>query len=195
MTIPPPNFDASIGSINWTDTPDGALKTTAFGEIASADSENKVFIIKRDAGNWKKVRVLRSGEGYELQHADIGATDFETLEIAKNALYERVTVDLDAGVVTAEPEDAKWDLLYGTYTEALNFGGGKIPYGFSDYIVSNRGDVSIAMVETANTTYEAFAASDAISLEFKTEINTIGSSWRKGGGWKWPDHCMMTDSM
>ncbi len=184
MTIPPPNFDPAIGSVAWIDTPDGNLETTAFGEISSSDIDNKVFILKRDKGNWKKVRVLRDGDNYVLQHADIEAANFETLTISKDPSFEVVTVDLDFGIVEATPENDKWDFIYGTYTEILNLGGPgvDIPYGFKDYITTNRSDVSVIMVLTSDNSYEAFTTADLNGLEFDSEINSIGSSWRQGGG-------------
>ncbi|MDN5213142.1 HmuY family protein [Fulvivirgaceae bacterium BMA12] len=183
MTIPPPNFDASIGSVAWVDTPDGDLSTTAFGEISATDTDNKVFIVKRNKGNWKKVRVLRNGEGYTLQHADIAATSFETLDITKDQTFEAVTVDLDQGIVEAEPENDKWDFRYGTYTEVLPLGpGASIPYGFKDLITINRSDVSIAMIMIADTPFESFSAADVAGLTFETAVNAIGNTWRMGGG-------------
>jgi len=80
-----PQFDPSIGSSAWVDTPDGNLTTTAFGEISAIDSENSVYIIKRDgeSRNWKKVRVLRSGTGYTLQYANISSSTFQSMEVPK----------------------------------------------------------------------------------------------------------------
>jgi len=183
MTIPPPNFDASIGSVAWIDAPDGDLSNTAFGEISATDSENKVFIIKRERGNWKKVRVLRSPDGYTLRYADIAALDFTSLVIPKNSDLERATVDLEQGIVEAEPKNANWDLLYGTYTKQLSFGPGSfIPYQFKDYIIINRGDISTAVVMTADVSYDSFTLDNTSSLEFEEDINAIGARWRSGGG-------------
>lgn len=181
MGIPPPNFDASIGSVAWIDSPDGLLTTTAFGEISAVDTENKVFIIKRAKGNWQKVRVLRNGTGYKLQHADLAATAYETIEITKNDDYDVITVDLDKGIVAATPTNDRWDLMYSTYTEVLNFGG-DIPYAFKDYITINRSDVTVATVMMADFAFETFTSAQMTGLTFKTEVNAIGSSWRKGGG-------------
>ncbi len=184
MRVREPNFDPTTGSVAWIDTPDGNLETTAFKAIAANDDDNKVFIIKRDNGNWKKVRVLQGSNGYVLQHADIAATSFETLEITKNDTYEAVAVHLDNGVVNASPENDRWDLMYTKYTEILNLGpGAPIPYEFNDYIVSNRNDVSAAMVMvTDNLTYESFTSEDVQDVSFSGEINAIGSRWRQGGG-------------
>ncbi len=184
MVIPAPNFDPSIGSVAWIDTPDGNLETTAFGEISANDADNSVYIIKRDKGDWKKVRVLRDSDGYVLQYADIDASTFETLVIVKDPSFETITIDFDQGIVTASPENDRWDFVYGKYTEILNVGGpgADIPYEFNDYITINRADVSVAMVMTGDISYETFGTSNLDGLSFDNKINVIGSSWRQGGG-------------
>ena len=185
MTVPPPNYDPSIGSIAWVDSPDGKLATTAFGTISSTDADNKVFIVK-DAGgnNWKKVRVLKNGDNYTLQHADIAATTFTSTTINKDAAFNFIFFDLDNGIKSIEPKKDKWDLMYGSYTESLNLGGpGKnIPYSYNDYITINRHGVSVAMVKIADIAYNSFSASNVAALTFKTEVNSLGATWRMGGG-------------
>lgn len=184
MTVP--QFDPSLGSNTWVDTPDGNLETSAFGAISSTDSENQVFIIKRDGDgrNWKKVRVLQSAGGYSLQYADINATTFETLEIAKSDTHNFVFVDLDDGIVEGAPEKDKWDLQYGTFTELLNLGGPglDIPYGFKDFITINTNNTSVAMVMTEDFAYDAFESANVSSITFMTEADAIGENWRMGGG-------------
>lgn len=185
MTIPPPGFDPSVGSIAWIDTPDGKLETTAFGEISSNDSENNVFIIKRGGGrDWKKVRVLQNGEGYTIQYADINATSFESAEILKEEAYNFTFFDLDNGITEVEPEKVSWDIMYSTYTEVLNLGapGLDIPYLFNDYIIINRHEVKVATVMISDVPFENFTETNIENLDFKKEINAIGSTWRQGGG-------------
>lgn len=186
MTIPPPNFDPSIGSAAWVDSPDGNLETTAFGAISATDSENKVFIIKRDGDgrNWKKVRVLQNGSGYTLQYADIAATTFTTLEISKNDTYNFTFADLDNGITSVQPASDSWDFMYSTYTEALNLGGPgmDIPYLYNDFIVLNRNNTKIAMVMIADVAFADFNASHISNLNFESDIDAFGENWRSGGG-------------
>lgn len=184
MKVPEPNFDPFTGSVAWIDTPDGNLGTTAFGEIEAIDEDNPVFIIKRDQGNWKKVRVLRDINGYTLQYADINAVNFETLSIAKDPAFEAFTVELDQGIVSATPENDGWDFMYSKHTEILNVGGSgaDIPYEFKDYITINREDVSVSVIMTADIAYASFGASDLNGLVLDDKTNAIGSSWRQGGG-------------
>lgn len=177
-------FLSSAEAVAWVDNPNGDLSKTAFGDISATDSENRVFIIKRDGNrNWKKVRVLRNGDNYTLQYADIASTSFETIEITKDANFNFSFFDLDQGIVAVEPTKTEWDLMYGTHIEyAFNQEGDTLPYGFKDYITINRNDVEVAMVMIADVGYDDFSLSNVTSLTFASEINAIGFSWRQGGG-------------
>lgn len=185
MQIPPPNYDPSVGAIEWADTPDGNLETTAIGAINASNAENKVFIIKRDGDrNWKKIRVLQNGDNYTLQYADIAATSFETAEITKDENYNFIFFDLDDGAVNVEPTKDSWDIMYSTYTESLNLGGPgmDIPYGFKDYITINRYNTKIGMVMNDEKAYADFSSEDIASVDFNTAIDALGENWRDGGG-------------
>lgn len=185
MQIPPPNFDPSIGSIDWVDSPDGNLETTAFGTISPTASENKVFIIKRDGGrDWKKVRVLQNGENYTLEYANIDATSYNVVEIQKDAAYNFTFFNFDGGIVSVEPAKDSWDFMYGTFTESLNLGGPgmDIPYGYKDFIIINRHDTKVAMVMTDDVAYADFATDHLADLNFETAIDAFGENWRSGGG-------------
>ncbi len=181
-----PQFDPSVGSIAWVDSPDGDLTNTAIGDISATDSENAVFIVKRDGEgrNWKKVRVLRNMDNYSIQYGDIDATSISTTEITKNDLYSFVFFDLDNGEVSVEPEKSAWDIMYSTYTESLNLGapGLDIPYGFKDYIIINRYNVKAGTVLISDFAYESFVLSDISNIELGSQINVIGANWREGGG-------------
>jgi len=144
-----------------------------------------VFIIKRDGANrpWQKVRILRSASGYTIQHADIDATSFNTIEISKDPTYNFVTFDFENGVVNAEPPKDSWDIMYSTYTEILPFGpGASIPYLFNDFVLLNSGSTSVSMVMIADIAYENFTTTDIASLTFDTAKDAIGENWRQGGG-------------
>ncbi|NEQ54531.1 MAG: hypothetical protein F6K11_31100, partial [Leptolyngbya sp. SIO3F4] len=185
-TMAIPQFDPSVGASAWVDHPSGDLSRTAFGGISNNAANAKVFIIKRNGENrnWKKVKVYSQGEDYVVEHADIAATDFASTTINKDAAFNFNFLDLDNGEVSVEPEREVWDIMYGTYTELLNLGGPglDIPYGFKDFIITNRTGVSVAMVLEENIAYADFASSDIAVLEFNTEIDAIGENWRSGGG-------------
>ncbi|MTI25968.1 hypothetical protein E1163_13510 [Fulvivirga kasyanovii] len=179
-----PQYDPSVGAASWIDATDGDLANTAIGEVSSQDSDNKVFIIKRDGDqrNWKKIRVLRNGDNYTLQYADITSTDFSTIEVAKDDNYNFSFIDLDNGAASVEPVKTQWDIMYGYYSVRYSTGGPAIPYGFKDYIIINRNGVSVAMVMNNETSFEEFSTSHVAGLEFNTAINAMGSEWRDGGG-------------
>ncbi|TRX58426.1 hypothetical protein FNH22_13860 [Fulvivirga sp. M361] len=167
---------------NWVDSPDGSLENTALGPIQPTATDNKVFILKRTGSDehWKKIRILQSGSNYTIQHADIEDTEFSTLEVVKNTTHNFTFIDLDNGMVPVEPEKDLWDIQYGSYTNVL---GGTIPYNFKDYIIINRNSTSAAMVIIeGDINFENFTLAQAQQLEFSNEINSIGSSWRQGGG-------------
>ena len=181
-----PQFDPSVGATAWVDHPSGDLARTAFGDIAVDAANAKVFIIKRDGENrnWKKVKVYSQGEDYVVEHADIAATDINTVQISKDAAFNFNFLDLDNGEVSVEPEKENWDIMYGTYTEWFNMGapGLYIPYGFKDFIVINRAGVSAAMVLEEDIAFSDFATEDVAAITFNTDLDVIGENWRSGGG-------------
>ncbi len=111
---------AGTGSLSWVDDPTGDLTKTAIASVSATSSENKVYIINRGAGvgnpgaarGWKKVRVLRNGTGYTLQHADIATANFSEIQIARNETYHFKHILFETGVVDAEPGRDKWDLAW-----------------------------------------------------------------------------------
>lgn len=179
-----PQFDPSLGSISWVDTPDGNLSTTAFGEIANSEAEAKVFIVRRASNDWKKVKVFQDGNGYQLQWANIEDTDINGTTIAKDDSYNFIHFSFEDAETSVEPAKDSWDIMYSSYTTLFNLGGPglDIPYGFKDYIIINRHQTEAAMVMIDDITYDAFTAANAASLEFASEIDAIRSSWRQGGG-------------
>lgn len=177
----------------WIDIPTDLTKT-AIAAISATDSENKVYIINRGTGldgknlGWKKIRVLRNGNGYTLQHADIAATSFTTLNITKNTQTNLNYVSFATGAVTVEPSSLSWDFAWGALTSTTNFGPGtpSIPYFFQDMIITNTAGVEVATYTTNTTTalktYDTFTEADIAGLTYSTSQTAIGSSWRTTGG-------------
>lgn len=181
----------TTSSLAYIDYPDGNLARTAIREVSATAADNKVYIVNTgktigttpvDRG-WKKIRVIRNASGgYTLQHADIAATTFTSVDIAKDPNYYFKYASFQTGAISIEPEKKKWDLAWTYFSNVTNFGTGEVPYLFQDIILINRG-VSIAKVMTTTKSYEAFAASDiTASLAFMTTQNAIASDWRAGGG-------------
>lgn len=177
-------------SLPYIDYPDGDLSKTAIAEISATASENNVYIINRGFGigvpvperGWKKIRVIRnSNGGYTLQHADIAATSFTTVDIPKNTDYFFNYASFETGAVTIDPPKTKWDIAWTYFTNSIDFGWGELPYAFQDFIIQNR-NVEIARVDTTAIKYVNFKESDLASQTFKKTQNALGSTWRMGGG-------------
>jgi hypothetical protein len=180
----------STANMAYIDEPAGGLTNLAIDDISATASENKVYIVNRGndmAGNqrsWKKIRVLRNGDNYTIQHADINAATFQTIEVTRNNAYLFNYVSLDTNAaVQPEPEKGKWDIAYTTFTNQTNFGEGFIPYVFNDFIIQNRSGVETAQVLVATVgEYANFDAADLTGITFGASQVTIGSNWRNGGG-------------
>lgn len=178
-------FTATPPAAAWVDEPNGDLTQTAIAPISATDTENKVYVIKRlgEERSWKKVKITQNGDGYTIAYANIGSNDIETSEITKSESHNFIHFDLDNGTTDFEPNKESWDLMYGTYTEKFPFGPDEIPYSFNDYIIINRHNTTSAMVMIEeDSNYEDFSMQQVEGLTFNSEINSIGSSWRQGGG-------------
>ena len=182
--------DPQTSALAYIDYPSGDLTKTAIAAVSATADDNKVYIINRGKGigspapdrGWKKIRVIRNASGgYTLQHADIAATTFSTVDIAKDETYFFKYVSVDNGAVDVEPKKDKWDIAWTYFSNVTNFGTGEIPYLFQDIILQNR-NVEAVLVKTADKTYDAFAESDIAALTFNTSQTTIGATWRSGGG-------------
>lgn len=180
-----PQYDPTVGASAWVDAQTGDLSATAFGDLATAETLAKVYIIRRtgEGRTWKKVKVFATANGYTLQYADIAATSFESATIVPDAEYNFTFRDLDNGAVQVEPKKANWDIMYSSYVNRFPFGGSTIPYGYNDYIIINRHQTEVAQVSITETvTYAGFTLSNAQSLTLNNAINAVGASWRSGGG-------------
>lgn len=177
-------------SIAWIDAPNGDLSGTAIAEVSADEGENKVYVINRGKNpdgserGWKKIRVLRNGNNYSLQHADINATSFTTVEIPRNSDYLFTYVKLESGVVQIEPEKDAWDIAFTVFTNSFPLGPGvTIPYVYNDIVIQNRYSTETAELLVANAgSYDAFDAADIPTATFSASQVNIGSKWRSGGG-------------
>lgn len=178
------------GSGAWIDAPSGDIAATAIAEISAGATDNKVYIINRGKNpdgtqrGWKKVRIIRNGNNYTLQHADISASTFTTVEVTRNADYLFNYMKFETGVVELEPEKDKWDIAFTVFTNTTPAGPGLVvPYVFSDIVVQNRYLTETAELLVANVgSYEEFDENDLSAATFSTSQVNIGSKWRSGGG-------------
>lgn len=179
------------GTPAWIDDPGGNLTKTSIAEISANDTSNKVYIINQGMGvgtpapalPWKKIRVLRKGNGYLLQYADISAATYSEITINKNEVYNFQYVDFEKGVVTVDPPKDKWDICWTGFTNLTNLGAGLVPYYFQDVIIQNTYKVQTAQVLNTTKSYDNFGAADLAALDFGSQSQIkIGSNWRSGGG-------------
>jgi hypothetical protein len=204
---------ANSSSNGYVDNPTGVLAGagagigTAIAEVSATDADNKVYLVNLglavstttpnvgstsldgEARGWKKVRILRSGNGYKIQYADLTSTTFTERTITKDAEFNFSFFRLATGsTVSVEPKKAKWDLNFTAFTNYTSAGPGKeVTYGFSDFIVSNlKGGTQVYQVLVADGgTYADFTKVKVIEANFTvsaTDQRAIGANWRVGGG-------------
>ncbi len=180
----------TVASLPYIDYPSGDLTRTAIGTISATASDNKVYIINRGSGvgnpapgrGWKKIRIIRNASGgYTLQHADIAATSFTSVDIAKDDAYFFKYISFETGAATVEPQKKKWDIAWGYFSNVTNFGSGEVPYLFQDIILLNR-NVAVAKIMVATKAFADFGEADIAAQIFLTTQNAIASDWRSGGG-------------
>jgi hypothetical protein len=197
-------------SNGYCDNPTGVLAGaglgigTAIAEVSATDADNKVYLVNLgfavstttpnvgsvsidgDARGWKKVRFLRNGNGYKIQYADLASATFTEKTIAKDTEFNFTFFSMTSGTTVAvEPQKAKWDLNFTTFTNYVNFGS-EVTYGYSDFITTNmKGGTKAYQVLTSEFTYDAFVKANIVENNFtisSTDQRIIGSNWRNGGG-------------
>jgi hypothetical protein len=206
-----------LSSKGFADNPTGVLEGagagigTAIAEVSATDADNKVYLVNLGlavgtekpavgsvsadgaARGWKKVRILRSGNGYKIQYADLASTTFQEKMVSKNADFNFTFFSLTSGSpVSVEPQKTKWDLNFTTFTNYIpNVDADNKPtevtYGFSDFVVSNmKGGTQVYQVLVATGgSYADFSKTKVDEANFKislTDQRVIGSGWRAGGG-------------
>ena len=144
LTLTTSQFNPLPGHLAYFDNIAGDLTKTVIPAVSANDANNKVIILNRGTGggiaarHWIKLRVLRNATGgYSLQYARIKETSFITIQIGKDAVFNFKNVSFENGVVEAEPEKEKWDLVWSYSVFESNFGAGPVPYNFSDLIAVN----------------------------------------------------------
>lgn len=186
----------------FVDAPDGTISNTAIAEISDTDTNNNVYLVNLGfevgteapstgsvaiSGNvrgWKKIRVLKSGNDYVLQYADLDDTTHKEVIISKDADYSFTFFSFDSeNKVNVEPKKEDWDLNFTVFTNEIEGFGA---YGYSDFVVNNiKGDAKVYMIDTEvddTLTYADFTLADVVEANFTDDQRSIGSSWRNGGG-------------
>ena len=191
LTLTTSQFNPLPEHLAYFDNIAGDLTRTVIPAVSATDADNKVIILNRGTGGgiaarpWIKLRVLRNATGgYSLQYAGIRETTFITIQIGKDAVYNFKNVSFENGVVNAEPEKEKWDLVWSYSIFESNFGAGPVPYNFSDLIAVNYlSGVTVATKIYANATvassaYNAFNRDSIVNTVPSPNRWAIGSSWR-----------------
>lgn len=193
-------FEAISG--DFIDAPDGNITGTAISQISATDLENHVYLVNLgdEVGTdtpatgstavsgaprgWKKIRILRNGEGYTLQYADLDATTYTEIKIAKKADYEFSFFSFNTkNIVNVEPTKNDWDLNFTVFTNIIPGYGA---YGYSDFVVnnsnSNAKSYMVTVEEGTTLNYDTYAFGDVDASKFTNDQRSIGSTWRNGGG-------------
>ncbi|APZ47992.1 hypothetical protein BW723_17550 [Polaribacter reichenbachii] len=192
-------FDAA--NTAYVDAPNGTITETAIAEISDNDANNNVYLlnlgyevgtdipetgsvaISGDSRGWKKIRILKSGSDYVLQYADLDATTYNEVTIAKNSAYNFTFFSFNSDAeASVEPVKQNWDLNFTVFTNEIEGYGS---YGYSDFITNNtKADAQVYMIDTDVDafTYDDFTLADLATANFTTDQRSIGSSWRNGGG-------------
>lgn len=180
----------------FIDHPDGAITKTAIAPVSESPEENKVYLINLgykvgtetptpgsvaiagEERGWKKVRILREGDSYKLQYANLNDTNHQEVVLSKNAAYNFTFFSFETNsVVSVEPKADNWDINFTVFTNILPDAGS---YGFSDGVLHNRkGGVRAYAVSTENIPYDSFSLNNVDSNNFNADQRTIGSSWRE----------------
>ncbi|GAA3632283.1 HmuY family protein [Flavivirga jejuensis] len=192
--------EVAVGTFNpdnvaYIDAPNGNILETAIAEISDNDNENPVYLVNLGyevgtstptigsaaiAGNhrgWKKIRILKDGDNYVLQYANLDDTTYQEKTITKNTNYNFNHFSFNSNsLVNIEPEKEKWDISFTVFT---NFIDGAGSYGFSDYVTQNRkANTQTYQVDTSAFDYDDFSLDNVNASNFSLDQTTIGSNWR-----------------
>ncbi|RZJ54699.1 MAG: hypothetical protein EOO44_04030 [Flavobacterium sp.] len=187
------------GIATQIDDPAGNISKTTIAEVSATDADNKVYLIylgndkaekdpvlgKEGAVSgaprgWKKVRILKSGNDYKVQYADIAATTHQEVVVSKNAAYNFTFFSLvDNKTVAVEPQKAQWDINFTTFTNIIP-GANPTPYFYPDFVVSNLkgGAKAYQVLVTETVTYDNYTLASVDNTKFTEDQRNIGSNWR-----------------
>lgn len=179
------------------DNPVGNITGTAIAAISDNDADNKVYLINMGSNpsetapaagsegsasgtsrGWKKVRILKSGNDYKIQYANIDATTHQEKIISKNAAFNFTFFSLGSeGTVNVEPQKNQWDINFTTFT---NLVGPTTPYYYPDFVVTNTkgGAKSYQVLVSDSVNYDNFTLSSVTDASFNDDQRNIGSNWR-----------------
>lgn len=193
---------------------------TAIARVSEKEEENKVYLL--NLGNeistttpevgginlqgahrgFMKIRIKRSGNGYELSYAkNDELKNIKTVTISKDPEYNFVFLSLTTGQqVQVQPKKKNWDLCFSPSTSWFSTQKEKIgsPANsatfYPDMIISNlHGQTKATIFESSdkseekrNAEYTAYTKEKALKIDFSKErYNSqmvIGRNWRDNQG-------------
>ena len=186
------------GFVNQIDGPTGVISETAIKAISDNNENNKVYLLNLGSSpatiapavgsdgsgsgahrGWKKIRILKSGNDYKIQYADLNATTHQEVIVTKNAAYNFTFFSFTTNnTVNVEPQKNQWDINFTTFTNIVNMGTAT-PYHYADYVLTNlKGNTKAYQVLTSEFTFDAFTASNIDATKFTDDQRNIGSNWR-----------------
>jgi len=190
-------------NIEYVDAFDGNINGTAIAEISNTDSNNKVYLVNLgkevgtttpttgsialdgEARGWKKIRILRDGDNYLLQYADLNSSTHQEVSISKNSDFNFSFFSFNTNnIVNVEPTATNWDLNFTVATDEVFAGPDSYgAYIYGDFVASNtKANVGIYKINTEIETelsYDNFTLADVIDSNFNyNDQRIIGSSWR-----------------
>ena len=186
------------GFVNQIDGPTGVITETAIKAISDNNENNKVYLLNLGSNpattapavgsdgsgsgthrGWKKIRILKSGNDYKIQYADLNATTHQEVIVTKNAAYNFTFFSFTTNnTVNVEPQKNQWDINFTTFTNIVNMGT-VAPYHYADYVLTNlKGNAKAYQVLTSEFTFDAFTASNIDATKFTDDQRNIGSNWR-----------------
>lgn len=180
---------------NYVDAPNGDILQTAIDAISINPDENKVYLVNLgyevgtaipnvgsvaiagDPRGWKKIRILRSGDGYLLQYADLTSNTHQEVTISKNPAFNFTFFSFNTNsIVSVEPEKNKWDLNFTVFTNEIAGAGS---YGYSDFVLNNlKAGIKVYQVNTSFKSYANYTLADVDDANFTDDQRIIGADWR-----------------
>lgn len=184
-------------NIDYVDAPNGNILETAIAAISNVDEENKVYLLNMgyevgtatpvtgsvalagDHRGWKKIRILKNGDDYLLQYANLNDTTHSEVNLSKDQAFNFVHFSFNTNTtVSVEPEKDQWDLCFTPFTNIILdplYGS----YIYSDFVVHNRkAAVKSYRVNTSEFAYEDFLLTNVDENSFIEDQTAIGDTWR-----------------
>lgn len=190
--------NGDVGNVDYIDAINGNILETAIDEISVNDSDNKVYLlnmgykigiytpnvgsvdIQGDFRGWKKIRIIKNGDGYTLQYANLGDSTHQEITITKKDRYNFIHFSFDTdNTVDIEPEKNNWDLCFAPFTYAIldpAYGS----YIYSDFIIHNRKGSALSYQQdvTDDLNYDNFEHANIVENNFSEDQTIIGDNWR-----------------